>query len=553
MKKALLMFRVFVALVFLGLLTVQPCVAEIGLKEEIRTFFHPLNASVVMQVGEEVVIDKGINNQVSPGDLFTGVREEKEILDPRSGKVIDTLKKYGPYLEVRRVTADYSFCMVLGDLESLSPGMTVSRFENVPVLFEDQSRTGFGVYSALRRELPNLRWEGYRTGAEEGAVLEPPGLLVRLLPGRVVILNHEGDIIFYQQEGDGEKQTDLSNPPSLDEGAKQIAIQTNQWVATRISLPEEEEIEALDAADLNGDGRTEVLLAVGRHILVGSLETNKFVKLFQSQPLEDVRIVNISVLDLDRKGGPEVAVSGLQDGQFKCWVFRVGDGELRLAATGNLLCSTFIPNDEEPILIGQSRSSMLDYRAHFVRVILSEDQLLTEPFSLPHVQQPYGFVLVQDTSGKRKLVYLSKSDYLRVADGEGRGLWQSREKFGGTDQFLQVSQAGSRNIGDNEKFFLKAQIRKTGQGTLLIPQHQGSSWFGTSSDYKNGVVVELAWSGVGLEEVSRSPELGGMIAGFTPIQLEPGARREILVAISRPQSGLLQKAGSELVLLKRAN
>ena len=540
-----------------------PCLAGTGRLDRLAAFLQPVSARVVTRVDAQILLDKGLAAHIRAGDIFAVVAGEKKIRDPRSGKVLDTLSQYGAFLVATRVKKRITYCRVLGAAAKVAPGSRVRRFANVPIYFVDSSGTGFQFFARLRERLPQLQWKGYVVQRPAGLSAKRPVLLIQYTPRKVEVLSGQGDILFLQSRSSASPLPGAETPPGPRSaagarvsgpsrpsagGPKAAAAAPQAWRVRRIALPVAGEIEALRVFDFDGKEAPEIILGLDGKLLWGHLTKNELAVEGWYATRDWQRLFDISALDIDGDGRPEVVVTALRDNRPFARVFKFSQGKLHPLLDADMLLATLTPAAGPPILIGEMASDILNARPRLYRVRLVAGRLKKTPLALQGLSQPYGVLQLREPGGELT-VSLSPSDRLRVSDTRGKTLWESGETYGGSLRGIKIPQPGSRGTEDYRTLFLHAGLRKSSRGTILVARHDGPGIFANNPEYKNGRILALAWNGFSLDQVAKSPNLGGMIVDFDQYEQRRTGNRAILAAVVYHRRGVFQKARSGLVLL----
>lgn len=142
------------ALVFLPLFRPQVHAKEL---EALYEDFSPLEALVISIEGDEVILDKGREDGVHPGDIFTVYRQGKKLIHPVTKKVVGYLKTPVAKVEVRHLEGNFSTASVLERKEEIKIGMPATRFSDVKALFlEIVPGVGDQVLPYLKTKLPDI-------------------------------------------------------------------------------------------------------------------------------------------------------------------------------------------------------------------------------------------------------------------------------------------------------------------------------------------------------------------------------------------------------------
>lgn len=180
--------RYLVPILFL-LLSGTGSFAADSVVDRIADEFKPLSGVVIMQVGEEYLIDLDAAKGVAEGDLFSAVVPGERVVHPVTGEVLGTLDDVKGLLTVTRVKSGYSYARPIGDLKVLSKGDAIRRYENIKTGFWDYSGDGEALFARLREALPALEWQSYTAAQAQRPETPKP------LPGG------EPPLVFIHKQG----------------------------------------------------------------------------------------------------------------------------------------------------------------------------------------------------------------------------------------------------------------------------------------------------------------------------------------------------------------
>ncbi len=281
---------------------------------------------------------------------------------------------------------------------------------------------------------------------------------------------------------------------------------------------------ALDAADINGNGVAEIFVTkytmghptqgAGQALLrsyVLEYQQGKLVKIMDEVPLH-FRVLN------GLNGSPQLY--GQSDGQDKPF-----DGPVRQYTwQGN----RYVPGPVVPM-----------------------------PKALNRI---YGFALADlDGEGAPKILVLDQMDYLRVFDRSGQEIYRSSDRYGGSELVLESypMRAGEnpRSGIEPSRFLLQGRmyfedILGDGKKQLVIPKNTPSTGYVFHTRlYDKGKILGLNWDGVGMQAVWETRELPGYIADYALIDPDGSGNRKLVLLVV--QTGLLgmAKSRSSVVVL----
>lgn len=128
---------------------------------EIVDDFKSITAYIIQKDGDNYIVDKGLDDGIKVGDLFTLIKERK-IIHPVTKKEI-TYNETISQLKVVQVKKNYSVLENLnGSSEQIKIGSKVLRYENISANFFDQTGESEYLYLYFKEHLPYLKWVAYK-------------------------------------------------------------------------------------------------------------------------------------------------------------------------------------------------------------------------------------------------------------------------------------------------------------------------------------------------------------------------------------------------------
>ena len=285
-----------------------------------------------------------------------------------------------------------------------------------------------------------------------------------------------------------------------------------------------DEIIALDAADINGNGVAEIFATVrprswftsssGVRSFVLEYQAGKFVKTWDKVPLY------FRVLE-----GP--------------------DGKLHLYGQAS---GVTVPFD------GPVREYVWQATAYVPQA----------PVPLPKAfNTVFGFGLADlDGDGTAKLLVLDKQDYLRIFDRAGSELYRTSDHFGGSELILQYdperisTNAGNPRSGVQlSEVMLQGRmyyqdIMGNGKKQLVLPRNTPSTGYLFQTRlYDKGKIFGLAWDGIGMQTVWETREVPGYIADFALVDPEGSGDRKLVLLVVQTNLIGMGTSRSNIVVL----
>lgn len=543
-----------------ALLIPFPCAAQFQASPELKTFFKALQAEIIMPVEGGVLLNRGAGDHVAIGDIFTAVTAEKQLIHPQTGVLLDTQRTYGSQCEIIRIKQDLAYCKQLDKHQQTQAGGIVRRFENVPVYFEDSSGNGFQLFRNLRESFPHLRWQEYRDKAESNIQSTKPVLRVSYTGSDLQILNQQGTLLYIEKTntnaalGTGAMISTAGvagSPSAASKTATASQVGRVPDETLRLKLPADTEVQAISASNLDNNGPAEIIVGLDGALLIGQLKNGEFVEITRLELRNHQKITDISALDIDRDGYPEIIVSALENDEVHSLIYRYTENKLHEVTSSRLLFGAFSPGKGPEILLGMDKNSLLSQQQTYHRISLNGQTIVKEDFSLPGARQLYGITQINEEK-QSYLVQMTGYDRLKITNSKNESIWTSDNSYGGSTTYIKTPLDGSKSV-DFDKLFLKSTIKKTSAQTLLVTKHDGQNILKNSPELKKGQIAELKWNGFSLDEIWASEILGGRIADFTLADIDQVQGDEIVAAVVYTPRSFFKKPVSGLVIIKKVS
>ena len=200
-------------------------------------------------------------------------------------------------------------------------------------------------------------------------------------------------------------------------------------------------VMAFDTGDLNGDGEPEWAILGRKKLLIYNRKGESPVLMGHLEPSLGEDFLKVSVGDADKDGKAEIYLVSRYGERARTTVFEWAGGfKRRDQQTGHMQVvkgpdrpnSVLLFQDSRVDRFFSGRISVMDY---------DKEGRLVQKDVLPDIEgvQFYTLALFDlDRDGQVEFLGLGEKSYLQVWDKEGKSLWRSDEKIGGTDNSINV-------------------------------------------------------------------------------------------------------------------
>lgn len=554
------------ALVLSLLFISLPHPAMAGAVEEMAEAFRSANGVVIMPAGEEYLIDLDAAKGLREGDLLTVVTPGEKIVHPVSGAVLGSLDEVRGVLQVTRVKAGYSYARPLDGAAKFGRGDLVRRWDNVPASFAAGNAGSESLRQSLQAALAHLDWRPAGSATP---------LTFVVADGRLQALGAGGGLLVSAPLGEPALSASLS-PPAGGETSAAVSIarpapaivaappapaatsaivRRDAREAEGIWLSPEFLGEAIGVhvADLDGNGRQEVVMAFPYRLEAGQVVNGTYTRLDTLDLGFGQKGVALDGADLDGDGRPELFVTAGSDGELRSLMVGFTEGKLQVKKTGLpwYIRAVHLPG-EGRVLLGQRMGGLeADFAGPIFRLAW-RDGAPAEGSAVetaPGITL-FGFAPLAAEQRQTMVVGITVHDELKVVDAGGNPVWRSESRVGGSEAFIERADP-SKNPAEGpatRNVFMQGRMIPDPEGLLLIPVNEGSRLFSRARSFDKSWIQAMAWNGFALQEVWRTQPQGGYLADFRLADADNDGKDELVQAVIFSRDGMMSKARSALVI-----
>ena len=303
-----------------------------------------------------------------------------------------------------------------------------------------------------------------------------------------------------------------------------------------------------DIADLDGDGRNEIVLIENHAIHVYRYENGKMVDLASDQMLLmnnnlSVRVFNPGV------GRPKIIVNSQDDRAAASGYVYVFDGKNLKQEAKNIpyyMNVVTLPDMKQPTLIGQYGDVQRVFKGGIYEMMKAADGKYMEGtrLDMPEKVNALNFTWIPYTRDTGPLlVALTDEERLRVFGKGGNRLFETEEKYSGSyvgiEQTNQIRGMGKDRTYLPDKYYipermLVADLEGRGEYVLLInkPSSTAAQIFERYRFFPQGEIHALYWDGVGLNLKWKTRRIKGSVIDISLVDFNNDGIKDLVVGIN---------------------
>lgn len=353
--------------------------------------------------------------------------------------------------------------------------------------------------------------------------------------------------------------------PTPEVPATQAAPPKNKGLWT--SNPFKGTISALATADVDGDGRIDIVVAHGNKIVVQTKDGQRLSRLAVFDAGKRHTIISLDAGDINGNTKSEIFVTrrnaqGKLDGVVLEW----NGTSLAPIAAGQRLYFRIITDPETgPMLIGQRPGTPM---SNDTGGLYADPHFLPGVFELtwtgkafrtgrrlpiPKNLNIYWFTrgdIFND--GSTRTIAYSPMDELRISDPAGSPQWAGKETFGGSPMFLKAPSLTDGRSKDRTYLAQRLVVADLdNDGNMeVVTAHNRDAVRGLVERFRNytrGRMIALSWNQVNMKTIWSGEEIGGYISDFSLVDLNGDGKLEAVYAIVT-NTGLTQSKSSNIVV-----
>lgn len=304
------------------------------------------------------------------------------------------------------------------------------------------------------------------------------------------------------------------------------------------------EIKGLDIGDVDGDKKNEIVIMDKNNLYVFKYDGEK-LNLFQKiETGSHYNFLTLDVIDVNRNGYAEIIVTSVVEDDLRSFILEYEEGKFRkITERAGWYFRVLDHPKEGPILMGQKMGSEGVFVGRIYKFIWKKKSFEKGPkMDLPKGTEIFGFTIadIRQTGKPEILLLHEKSNHLKILSQDGKELWSSRERYGGTNNYYETlrKKVDAYRPSDSPPWrvyipsrILVRDLYGDGVNEVIINKNYSSGIFERLRTFESGEVHCLTWEEDDLIGQWKTKELKGYIADYQLRDADNDGEEELVVAM----------------------
>lgn len=318
-----------------------------------------------------------------------------------------------------------------------------------------------------------------------------------------------------------------------------------------------ESLVGLTVTDIDGNGLQEIIYASNSNVYVGRVEGEKLIQLVKYPVSLTESILSVDALDLTGDGRPEIIISIINDSNAAASsILSYSDGKLTPLVTRIPWYLRVVGAPGGYFLAGQRASTDIisTYSGSVMRMEYKDGRVRSAaPVSIPPFINIFNFTLGRLGNSGIQMVAAIKlpSEHLFLFEGSNQA-WESRDEYGGTMNYLEPQGVtdGNRKREFIPSRILIADIDRDGQNELIVAQNDrgGVPFMSNQRSFSGGTIQAFKYSNLSLTPFFRTRRLPGPGVDYHLADINNDGIQDLVVAVVTEQKSGMMKEGRSVIV-----
>lgn len=487
-----------------------------ALKTRAVSFFNPLSGYVVSSEAGVVRINIGLKDGILKGMRLKVLKEGEYFYHPVTKETLGRVEKFSGIIEVTQASDDFAICKVI-DGEVAIGDITRISATNIRLLFYQDEIVDYYLEEAYYSRLK---------GSRRFEIIDAP--IEKIESTKILELAEKEGVevilILKTEKDDGKtylRQRLLwADGALLSEDRVEVPLTLLGDIRSGLEYIEDVEHEPLlsydlpfdaeivAAGDINGDGKTEIIVATESDIYVYQYDVGLEL-LFQLNARLSGTISMMDLYDLDRDGKDElfIALMSHDRSEVNSFIFQV------IGQNTHLLWKTkgFIRVMDGKVLY-QKYSLWNGYFGPIYLIEYKDNSFINKgEYSVLKGLNIYDFIPLFEKNEEKSLLIVDKNNYLVLKDSAGNTVWRSQETVG---EAIREYADESSDIGlEKGSWYVRDKIVRKSNGIVMIQRSSIAKAF-SGFGFKNSRLLLYSYNNSGIEQSVLINKISGKIFDY---------------------------------------
>jgi len=323
------------------------------------------------------------------------------------------------------------------------------------------------------------------------------------------------------------------------------------------------EIKGLDIGDVDGDKKNELVLIDNHNIYIFKYDGEK-MKLFQKiETGYEHNFLTLDVADVNRNGFAEIIVTSVVEDNLRSFILEYEEGKFRkITEKSNWFFRVLEHPKEGLVLMGQRMSPEAVIEGPIYKFVWKKKSFEKGPkLPFPKESTIFGitFANIRNKDTMDVLV-IDEFDRLRLLSLDGKQIWFSRDRFGGTNNSYDTRKkkdiAFRPGAEPPWRVYIPGRILirdldGDGQNEVIINKnHRDWRIFDKVRSFDKAEVYNLIWEENALITNWKTRDVEGYFSDFQVKDVDNDGEPELVVSVVNTESMLSRKGTSNVLFFK---
>lgn len=310
----------------------------------------------------------------------------------------------------------------------------------------------------------------------------------------------------------------------------------------------------LAAADLDGDGKIEVVIISPETLEVRRMENGRFDRVAAYETGANKQLLAVDAVDTDADNRAEIVVTCLKNSSRRLCSFALSLSGEKLAVIAEKQ-NWYFRSPTGGLLTGQKKGlSEVFFGGIFQLEKKGADYVQKNALAIPERFSVFSFCPGDaDNDGDADIMVLDDDDRLRLYEDEQTLLWKSDKRFGGSETRL-TDKKDDESLDPGSIIYLPqrvivSDVNRDGRNEVLTVSNEavGGRFFERFRKFTRASFVFLGWDGLGFSEQWHTSPVSGYAGDFALADIDNDGKKELVALVVSSRGSVFSKPKSTVI------